>query len=298
MIIGVCVIFAISCNDINDFIEDKIPANIKFNYFEAQLKLKELNNSVTEMEFDASKAYIHTFSDYSRISFSANSFVLNDNPIGSKIIKVTVRKVLNKKQMLANGVSTNSNNEILESAGMFYTQAFYEGKELDLAPGAKYSIQIPTSVSVSPKMEMFYGEVTEKGINWQEADNDPNTQNNVKKSEWRSDSNRYILGLQCFPERLKWVNCDFFKKFEGVKLTEPCLEADIVPNGDTITLVSFCVFKNLNIVISPCCEKANNICFASLPIGEDVIYILIGKGKHDYYFGHIDKRSRKMRSPK
>jgi hypothetical protein len=33
----------------------------------------------------------------------------------------------------------------------------------------------------------------------------------------------------------------------------------------------------------------DEICFAPIPIGEDVIYIAIGKGVNDYYLGHVRK---------
>ena len=281
-----------SCQDINDFI---ITSNkIDINYPNTITKLKDLNTTSTTFEFDASIGNVFTFSDNSRLTFEPNSFVLNGSLIGSKIVKVVVKKILHKNEMLANGVSTNSDDKILESAGMFYVQAFYGDKELELAPGSKYKIQIPTNKTTSSKMELFYGKETDFGLNWVEADNDPNVQNNVFWSEWKVNNGQgYAVGIECFPERLHWVNCDYFIENPASNSSKPCLEADIAPNGDVIDITAYCVFKNLNIVLSPCCNMDKAICFQPLPIGEEVVYILIGKGKTNYYIGHMDKKTEK-----
>ncbi|MEO6188984.1 MAG: hypothetical protein ABIO44_00065 [Saprospiraceae bacterium] len=278
-----------SCRDINDII---ITSNIiDINYLNTSTKLKDLNTTASTFEFDASKGKVYTFSDNSRITFEPNSFVLNGSLIGSKIVKVVVKKILHKNEMLANGTTTNSDDKILESAGMFYIQAFYGDKELELASGSKYKIQIPTNKTTSSKMEMFYGKETDFGVNWTEADDNSNVQNNVFRSEWKVDSLQgYAIGIQCFPERLHWVNCDYFIENPSINSTKPCLEPDIAPNGDVIDITAYCVFKHLNIVLSPCCSMDKAICFHPLPVGEEVIYILIGKGKTNYYLGHFDKK--------
>ncbi len=288
------IFILVSCNDIDTFNPLSNTINIENN--DAISLLVDLQSELYNFEFNAAVGNTCTFPDGSQVIFAANSFLYNGQSVGSKTIKVQIRKILKKKDMTKNNTGTNSDNEILESAGMFYTEAFFENKLLELAPGVKYTIKIPANISNLPKtLEMFYGEETKYGINWKEADNDPNTQNNVFSTEWKLKDTitRLFTGIQCFPERLKWVNCDYFVKFEGKQRSNPCILPIIQPAGDQITLAAFCVFKNYNIVISPCCSKENLICFNQLPNDEDVIYVFIGKGKKNFYLGHLEKKTSK-----
>ena len=110
--------------------------------------------------------------------------------------------------------------------------AHCNGMPLELAPTSEYSLRIATKNQIPDEMEMFYGEETETGINWIESDNDPNTQNNVNQSEWVRDSNsRFTIGMECFPKKLGWVNCDYFTKDNTQEKTNPCLIATTPPNG-------------------------------------------------------------------
>ncbi|HMS28539.1 MAG TPA: hypothetical protein PKD32_01690 [Saprospiraceae bacterium] len=268
---------------------------IGFNFDWKNNTFDDLKTEEYTFEFDPHLYFEYTFPDFSRLTFDPSIFQLDISPSECSTVKAVVRRALVKKDMVANGVGTNSNNEILESSGMFYLEIFCNGKSVNLKPGAKYQIQIPVDQSnINPEVDLFYGEETRTGINWVEADKNPNNRLNVFFSEWEVDSFGLKTGITCFPERLKWVNCDYFLKFDSIDLTEACLIVSTNPGNDTITFNAYCVFKDYNAVLRPCCVKnSEKICFSALPIGQNVIYILVGKGKVDYYLGYVEKKVEK-----
>ncbi|MBK6545041.1 MAG: hypothetical protein IPO78_00890 [Saprospiraceae bacterium] len=280
-----------ACSDVDTFTPYNDETTFQFDRNQAISDFKDLKSTHTVFSFYAGYGHIHNFPDDSQIEFYPNSFTLNGNPIGNKLITIEIDFILNKKEMVENLVGTNSGNQILVSGGMVNVLAHCNGMPLELAPTSEYSLRIATKNQIPDEMEMFYGEETETGINWIESDNDPNTQNNVNQSEWVRDSNsRFTIGMECFPKKLGWVNCDYFTKDNTQEKTNPCLIATTPPNGDSINLTAVCVFKNLNVMLNPCCTTdKDKICFGPLPINEAVYYIIIGKGKQNYYLGYVEK---------
>jgi len=296
LLLGTFLLFLIlffsisSCSDIDEFIQRESNNVLITDRDKILNSFGELKVHKASFEFYNHHGTTFYFSDGSFISFKANSFVLNGIPAGEKIIKVVVERALNKREMIENSVGTNSANEVLISAGMFNVKAFIESKPVELAKGMDYQIRLVYEKPISPTMELFYGEETISGINWVEADGNPNVQNNVFKVRWE-DSSRAYLGIECFPKRLNWINCDYFAKFQSLEKTKPCINPIFPMRGDSITIQTFCVFKSSNAVISPCCNgNGEEICFGPLPVGEEVIYIVLGKGKQDYYLGFVEKK--------
>ena len=274
-----------SCNDIDHF--DPFPAIIK-NYGEQSKSiLKELNTESLEFNIDASTGGKCNFKDNVQVIFKPNSFHYNGNPVGSKIIKIVIKKILSKSEMAANGIQTISGQHIISSLGMLHIQAFYGEKELQLASGVIYEIRIPTNINtLPPNVELFYGETREK-FNWVEADNgDPTASPNVFKGEWKSEFNGEIInGIKCYPERLNWINCDYFTKYENLNKISPCITPIIDPNNDIVEIIGMCVLKNQNSILDIPFNGLNSLCLKNIPMGTEVSFILIGKGKKDYYFG-------------
>ncbi|MBK9270098.1 MAG: hypothetical protein IPM48_00740 [Saprospiraceae bacterium] len=292
----IVLMIGISCTDIDQFIDRFEPNFITNDRHVLHPIWEEDFRTKDTVTFLAWSGIVHSFSDKSRIIFEPKSFLLDGQPLPNKLITLVIIRAYKKNQMARNLISTNAGTGILESAGMMHVEAFCEGKPLDLAPGKTYTIQIPVEnhSSVHPDMEMFYGEETPFGINWIEADQNPSMAENVFLTEWQtrdSSGGGLVIGIECFPERLKWVNCDYFMRFEGVDRTEPCLEIKAEGVNDKITISSFCIFKNHNVIIAPCCQGAEGgVCFGPLPVGEPVQYIVVGKGETEYYLGHLEKQ--------
>jgi len=285
--------------DVDDFIPRNIPNSISIDRKVLWPEWEKTMGTKDTVQFMAWSGITHAFKDKSRIIFEPKSFYLDGQALPNKLITLVIIRAYKKDQMVRNLISTNSENSVLESAGMMHVAAFCDGKPLTLAPGKNYTIQIPVKDAslVNPNMEMFYGEETKYGINWVEADQNPSIADNVFVTEWEvrdSSGGGAVVGIECFPERLSWVNCDYFLKFENMDKTEPCLEIEVTGSNDKIVLNPFIVFHDLNVVIAPCCQSSNNkVCFNAIPIGENVTYVVMGKGISDYYLGYVQSEVHK-----
>jgi mono/diheme cytochrome c family protein len=83
---------------------------------------------------------------------------------GSEAVAIELKEVYAPIEILAAGLTTESNGELLESGGMFYINAKRDGKELELKKEINGSI--PTHY-INDSMKFFKGEVEENGnVNW------------------------------------------------------------------------------------------------------------------------------------
>ncbi len=100
------------------------------------------------------------------LKFDPGIFVYADSklPVREEII-VSVTEYLTTSDILFKGLSTTSNKELIETAGMIYVEASAGGRSCEIKKGEYYNIEIP-SVTEKENMELFYGEETDDGINW------------------------------------------------------------------------------------------------------------------------------------
>ncbi|MBK9107235.1 MAG: hypothetical protein IPM92_02340 [Saprospiraceae bacterium] len=281
-----------SCEDVDTFEPYDKPATFNFSRPESKLALQDLKDKSLSFQVYSNFGGTFIFPDSSMITFYPQSFLLNGVPVTNKIIEIEIDLVRRKSDMVEQLLATSSGNKIIESGGMVNVRAFCDGKELTVDPQIGYNLKIAVpNGNIPVEMELFYGEETVNGINWVEADGDPSVQNNVFQSEWTLDSTgRFVIGMECFPKKFGWVNCDYFSKFNNVPLTQPCLIVNGPANGDSVFLHAIAVFKKEMIIIQPCCnQQVDEICFGPLPIGEPVYYIVIGKGNKGYYLGYVEK---------
>ncbi|MBK8954184.1 MAG: hypothetical protein IPM34_01320 [Saprospiraceae bacterium] len=282
----------VSCENEDTFIPDNESSTFSYSRDISKVSLQDLKPDAYRFEIFSDWGGGYFFPDGSGIEFQGNSFLLNGSLVTGKIIQIEVELVRNKTQMVSHLAGTSSGDKIIESGGMANVRAFCDGKELTIDPARGYVLRLSVpGGNFNPGMELFYGEETNNGINWIEADGDPQTQNNVFFAEWTPDSTgRDVLGMECFPKKLGWVNCDYFSKLNDKPLGIPCLIAHGPSNGDVVNLEAFAVFKNYMVVIQPCCKGSKEeVCFGPLPVGEPVYYIMIGKGNKGYYLGYLEK---------
>ncbi len=290
---AMALILVTSCEDTDVFNPYDGHSRITLDRSGSLEQMKDLNASHFTFQVDADNGGVYYLPDDSRIIFYSGSFLLNGAVITNKKITIELDYVRSKKEMVENLLGTSSNGKIIETGGMVNVRAYCEGKPVLLDPAKGYILNIVAPTGNIPKeMEMFYGEETDKGINWVEADGDPSSQNTILVTEWARDSSgRFVIGMECFPKKFGWVNCDFFSKLNDQPLTNPCLIPKGPSNGDSIVVQAFAVFKSYNVIINPCCSTdPDEMCFGPLPVDADVYYIIIGKGKLGYYFGYVEKK--------
>jgi cytochrome c553 len=83
---------------------------------------------------------------------------------GTTTVTIELKEIYAPIEILAAGLSTESNGELLESGGMFYINAKRDGKDLVLRKEINGSIP---SNYINDSMKLFTGEVKEDGnVNW------------------------------------------------------------------------------------------------------------------------------------
>ena len=99
-------------------------------------------------------------------ALSKESFVDESGKPVEGGIDVVVKEAMNAESIISSGLSTTSNGELLETAGMFYISAYANGKELKINPNKPVHAQVPTN-EIKPGMKLFSGEKLPNGqINW------------------------------------------------------------------------------------------------------------------------------------
>ncbi|MDP4263215.1 MAG: hypothetical protein Q8941_11865 [Bacteroidota bacterium] len=89
----------------------------------------------------------------------------NGNPVDGRI-ELAVKEALDPATIMKAGLSTRSGNNLLESGGMFFTDARKDGKILKIDPAHGIYAEIPTDNN-RPGMQLFNGKRTMSGnIDW------------------------------------------------------------------------------------------------------------------------------------
>lgn len=200
-------------------------------------------------------------------------------------LQVEVNEVFGKTGMIYFDKPTiSSTGRLLVSAGEIFIDLSYNGEEIKLGPENGINIQVPNS-DYRGEMELFYGEESQAGFVWVEADNDPNSSESVWGSEWLIDSMNLEFGYECFSEEIGWINYDYF--FGQVDdLTNVCVD---LPDGfDSSNTAAYMVFNNLNSVIHLYGDPdAEMFCTTNMPVGEEITIVVVSVDDMGaYYFGN------------
>lgn len=226
-----------------------------------------------------------------RFHIKAHSFQLPDGTVVSDSIDIEIKEIFSKGDMVKNQTPTIANGRLLMSAGEFFIRATQGGQELTLVPDFSIKIQIPHTNPIN-EMELFYGEeISGIGVNWVEADGNPNTWANVQIAEWASSNGDVGLGYEMEVTQLNWINCDAFVDV-NTSLVETCIELpDTYTNTNTVVYV---VFSDLNGIMPMVAHPANQrFCQANLPESGEVTYIVVShqgsdvEGQPVFHFGTL-----------
>lgn len=95
-----------------------------------------------------------------------NSFLLESNePLKSDNVEFRVTEYYSTIDMIAANLTTQSDNEILETGGMLFLEAYSENTKCVLNNKKQIGIKFK-SISEKDSMHIFYGEPLENEINW------------------------------------------------------------------------------------------------------------------------------------
>lgn len=100
------------------------------------------------------------------LAIPADALVDNDGNVVKGKVTYAFQEALKPEQIMLAGLSTTSNNQVLETAGMFQISAYQEDKPLNINPAKKIMIKVPTD-ELKANMKLFKGVKNEAGsINW------------------------------------------------------------------------------------------------------------------------------------
>jgi|GEM_PF-3927946 hypothetical protein len=105
-----------------------------------------------------------------KIAIGANVFVdEHGNPVSN--IKLELLEAINVQSFIENNLITISDDEILESGGMFYINATSNGQAVNIKNDEALTLSVPSS-SIMGNMNMFYGKYNDEGkLDWKIVEN-------------------------------------------------------------------------------------------------------------------------------
>ncbi len=184
---------------------------------------------------DAATGGTVTGSQGTRVSFPANSFGLNGNPVTGNV-EVELIELYDRASMLLNNMPTsgkkpNGDEAALKSAGEFFINAKQNGTGLDLLNDASVSSK---GTDTSDTMSIFRAGDDEQDTDlWQEADEDGDTITDIGTTGERQNPNApngwetfYLFDVSSFG----WTNLDRWYSYTGA-LTDIFVDVPAIFHG-------------------------------------------------------------------
>lgn len=243
------------------------------------LNLSDFNSkfTVAAQSFNgvAGTAFSITGTKGIKIDFPANAFLdANGNPVSGNV-KLTLKEVLSKRDILLSGKTTESNGQILISGGEFQILALQNGQLLKLNPAADVVTKVPTTLSTEPMNLFEFLPTVTSDSTWVLN----------QKARVATVASYYQFSLPNFG----WVNCDYFYSNPNPKTT---ITASPSYTGVTPSIKdqrAYLIFDNINSVIGLPYQTSigkHQSYLNSMPIGLTGKLIIISVGMDDtIYFG-------------
>jgi hypothetical protein len=190
-----------------------------------------------------------------------NSFIYEDDgkPCTGNV-NIEITELFTKSEILRYGIPTITwDNKIIESDGEFLFSASQGNRKVKLAPQKEIILSISND-NPNNKMELF----TAIENTWRTAGDELNPINIVNVPNDVFNNIGYGLELNSF----KWVNIDYFSKFDKPLVTTK-IELPTGYNNNNTKV--FAVFPDLNIVI----PIYGNIYSIMLPVDQKVNFVVI-----------------------
>lgn len=134
--------------------------------------LRKLRNQPQHFSVNAAEDNTITAKQGTRFTLTKACFVNHKGQEITQTIDVQVKECYNLPDMMEEGLTTTSNNTILESKGMVSIMAFYKGEELKLKDGENINVRFPFDFAANSDYTFFYGHgEADDAFNWLPEDN-------------------------------------------------------------------------------------------------------------------------------
>ncbi len=244
-----------------------------------------VNNAVAKQIFtiDASQYQTVTGTKGTRVIFYPNSFkdALGNTVSGN--VRIELREIYSKADMIKSKAPTISGGNLLISGGEIFMEAFQGTQKLSLTGPNTAFVFMPTDNTnngTSPYMLEFYSdqEFLTDSLDWDNSI-DSSTVNVVVDSSGTFGGSTYYY----FPiNSLNWINCDYFYSSPGPFTTATVNLSGQFTSSNTTVFLSF---NGMNSAASLYQGTSNQIFSAwySLPIGLNVTIVAISEIGGQYY---------------
>lgn len=224
---------------------------------------------------------------------------LSQYPCSNGFFDINVTVCDTKGEILIAGLPTVSEKKLLESRIELNLEILDGPTHVKLAHGKQIRILV-NDPDPRERMELFYGDDNK----WIQADDNPETWDNVANSEWwiQQDTNQNPItgfGYECFSDSLDWINVDVFFQVQGDHLTPVCIDLPKeFTNKNTSVFMVFDDYKS--ILWMPGDSSIQQFCepYGATPVGFHVTFVVVSEmGQGSYMFaaqkavitpGHIE----------
>ena len=243
-------------NDTSKTIKPLAQNSIKENKIATQ---NFFNNLASESQFyniNSAKDTILICKNGTTLNIKANSFTTINKTEVDGIVQVEIKEAYNFTDIIANGLHTLSNSNLLESAGMVFINAKKGEQKLDI--NIKQAIELTmASASKKSKMQLFY---LDKNAN----DNLILSNSNwMAKEETQNDKNTFPI------RNCGWMNCGKFSNKDKEKTT---IKIALQNKVDSFYTKAMLVFPKTKSLIN-LYYKNGFITQQNIPIGEDAYFV-------------------------
>jgi hypothetical protein len=185
----------------------------------------------------------YTFANGCTIRLAANACTGGNGQVATGAAQIEVILIKSRGDMVQYRMETVSDGKLLESGGQLFVRVSQNNQELNLASNQAITINYTIPSSPNGTMKIFNGiEGSDGRVNWV-LNRDSAANNVVARRD--SFSNDYLYGLTC--NRLRWINCDYFRSDTANLVKYHVQMADSFTNVNTSV---FTVFRNLNAMIA------------------------------------------------
>lgn len=217
--------FSISSCDPEPLVTPDTPSsNGGMPYQSIEEVLDELAPPVQQFSFDASSGGTFTTPRGSEIIFPPQALLDGNGQTVTGSVTLSFQEIFTPMDIMASGVYTISNGDILNSGGAYNIEVSQNGAQLQLNPSNTVSVSIPQQAQ-DPAMQIFVGDSLGSGSNnsWQLPDTASSGTGTPNIYNLISQNNIY----QIIQNNLGWINCD---AFSNIGMAEP-IHFDLLGNN-------------------------------------------------------------------
>jgi hypothetical protein len=230
--------------------------NATENLIALQTFFSKLSNESQLFNINASKDTFIICKDGTALTIKANSFTNANKALVKGIVQLEIKEAYDFTNVIANGLHTVSNSNLLETVGMVYINAKQNNQALDI--NIRQPIEI---VMLAPlkkdDMQLFY-------LNKNANDNLLNTKTNwIANGQIQNKNHAFLI------RNFGWLNSSLF----NTKNTEKtAIRIALQNETDSNSIRAMLVFPKIKSVIN-LYYKNGNLVQQNLPIGEEAYLV-------------------------